>query len=98
MPKPTLPRRALLLLPLLLLLTSCAAPVTPPSPEPARVPVLPPQARQTLLATPSACLPTCSDGLTRERACWQKSLTSAVPPASCVSAPTTDYSLPSRAR
>lgn len=98
MPRDSSPRRALTLLLLTVLLTSCAVPVTPPSVAPAAVPALPPQARQTLLVTPSECLPTCSAGLTRERECWRKSLMNEAPPASCVSVPSTDYSLPAAER
>ena len=94
MHKPTLPRRALTLLPLIALLTSCAAPVMPPSPEPARIPVLPPQARQSLLSTPSECLPSCKVGLTHARACWRALLMNEAPPEGCANELPTDYSLP----
>lgn len=92
MPKPTLPRRAQMLLPLIVLLTSCAAPVTPPSPEPARIPVLPAEARQSLLETPSECLPSCRAGLTRARACWQALLMTDALPEGCANESPIGYS------
>lgn len=94
MPKERSPRRALMLLPLIALLVSCASPVTPPSVEPARRPVLAPQARQSVLATPSECSPSCRAGLTRARACWQALLTNEAMPDGCASELPTDYSLP----
>ncbi len=72
-------RRALMLMPLLLLLTACANNSPRTSSVPA-IPPLPPEARQP--ATPSICLPTCSAGLTKLRESWQKSLTTEVSPAS----------------
>ncbi len=74
-------RRALMLLLLLLLLTACASKSPRLSQAPA-IQLLRPEARQP--ATPSICSPTCSAALTRERASWQESLTSAASPASNV--------------
>ena len=75
MAKPVLTLRAATPLLLALLLTACAPtlPVIAPPPEPPSIPALPPQARQP--ETPSICLPTCSQGLTREREIWRSSLT-----------------------
>jgi len=72
------------------LLSGC---VTPPKPLPSapvrsvQIPPLPTFARQP--ATPSACLPTCLDALTNERAYWQTLLTGDTSPAVPVSASTT---------
>lgn len=71
-------RRALMPLPLLLLLTACASKLPCSSLAPA-IPPLPPEARQP--AMPSICSPTCSAGLTRERESWRRSLTSGASPA-----------------
>ncbi|AIO33324.1 putative rz gp24 [Burkholderia cenocepacia] len=71
--------RALMLPPLLLLLTACASRSPSLSPERA-IPPLRPEARQP--ATPSICLPTCSDGLTKLRENWRESLTSGELPVS----------------
>lgn len=79
-------RRALPLMLPLLLLTACAS-KSPSSSHGPTIPPLRPEARQPM--TPSICLPTCSDGLTRLRESSLESLTSAVSPASSVSATTT---------
>lgn len=79
-------RRALMLSPLLLLLTACASRLPCSSPALA-IPPLPPEARQP--TTPLICSPTCSAGLTREREIWQKSLTSGASPGASASATTT---------
>ena len=62
--------------------------VTAPPPEPPRIPVLPPQARQQEL--PSICSQSCSAGLTKLRESWRKRLTSPTPqdsPASALQTP-----------
>ena len=73
--KPYSATRRALALPLLLLLTACAAPPQPLPSAPVRsvqIPPLPAYARQP---TPSVCLPSCLDALTIERLSWQKLLT-----------------------
>lgn len=58
-------------------LGGCAKPLSPPLSGPVRsvqLPPLPDYARQP--TTPSECLPTCLDALTRERESWRTSLTS----------------------
>lgn len=72
------------------LLSGCVTPQPPLPPEPVRsvqLPPLPTFARQP--ATPSECLPTCSDALTSERAYWQTLLTGDTSPAAPASASTT---------
>ena len=57
------------LLTLLAVACSSVSPaLLPPPVKPPAIPALPPQARQPV--TPSACLPTCSAGLTKLRATW----------------------------
>lgn len=77
----------------IVLLWNLAGCVTQPPalpPEPVRsvqIPPLPTWARQPV--TPSECLPTCSDALTRERENWQTLLTGDTLPAAPASASTT---------
>lgn len=95
--KPTPKRRkpfisiwAALAIVLLWSLAGCKTPPERPLSGPARsvqLPPLPTYARQP--ATPSACLPTCLDGLTRERTSWQTLLTGDTLPAAPASASTT---------
>lgn len=89
---PTLlpPLRWLTLLLLLALLVGCATPRPPLPPvvvPPPAIPPLPQAARQP--PTPDWCLPTCLEGWKREVETWQRSLNSAVPPATPASRPTT---------
>ncbi|KVE26345.1 hypothetical protein WS67_15830 [Burkholderia singularis] len=78
--------RALMLPPLLLLLTACASKSPCLSSAPA-IPPLPPEVRQP--ATPSICLPTCSAGLMHERESWRASLMNGASPAGNVKPITT---------
>ena len=66
------------LLPLALLLMGCAQPsiVSAPPPEPPRIPVLPSEARVSLVAVPSICLPSCSQGTQRSLSQSRATLTS----------------------
>lgn len=59
--------RGAMLLPLALLLMGCAQPsiVSAPPPAPPRIPVLPSEARVSLVPIPSVCLPSCSQGIQR---------------------------------
>ena len=89
LPTKPLPRLALTLTVLLLLLPGCASNSPPTSPqvvECPKIPALPPQAQQPAL--PSWCSPTCSAGLTKLRESWQQQLTSPTPPAGPASAST----------
>ena len=72
-PEPNWTQRMLMLLLLALLLPACASNSPTTVSVPAAVPPLPGEARQP--KTPSFCYPTCSAGLTSERASWQSSLT-----------------------
>lgn len=78
---------------LIVLLLGCETPPLPLQPEPVqgvRPPPLSQKARQP--ATPSECLPTCLDGLTRERSSWETSLIGAglpVPPVNSNTTPST---------
>lgn len=72
------------------LLTGCGTPLPALSPKPVQsvqLPPLPSWARQP--TTPSECLPTCLDGLTRERGYWQTLLNSGTLPAEPASESTT---------
>jgi len=76
MPKPPLFRSSVIVLPLLLLAVGCATQPEPLPPEPVliqapRLP-LPPEARQP--APPPICLPSCLQGLMRERESWLRLL------------------------
>lgn len=76
-------------------LAGCVTPQPPLPPEPVRsvqIPPLPTWARQP--ATPSVCLPTCLDALTRERENWQTLLTGDTSPAAPASASTTQPAKP----
>ena len=86
MAKSALMLRAAMLLVLAVSAMGCAqtSTITAPPPEPPRIPVLPPQARQQEL--PSICLPSCSAGLTKLRESWRKRLTSPTPQDAPVSA------------
>lgn len=70
----------------MVLLSACAS-ESPHSLPTSGVPPLRPEARQP--ATPSVCLPTCSDGLTRLRESSRESLMSAASPVGSASAVTT---------
>lgn len=74
---------------LALLLSACGT--RPPAPpfEPARNPVLPSQARASLVPTPLGCSLTCSAGLTNERETWRNTLTGSGLPVSPANVPTT---------
>lgn len=75
---------------LIVLLLGCETPPPPLQPEPVpgvRPPPLSQAARQP--ATPSECLPTCLDGLTRERSSWQTLLDGAGLPGLPANANTT---------
>lgn len=90
MAKPALMLRAAMLLALAVSAMGCAQTltVTAPPPEPPRIPVLPPQARQQEL--PSICSQSCSAGLTKLRESWRKRLTLPTPqdsPASALQTP-----------
>lgn len=84
-----------LVIALVLLLSGCKTqPVTLPSAPVRSVQAqpLPDWARQP--ATPSECLPTCLDALTRERKSWQSLLTGGTSPAAPASANTTPSTQP----
>jgi hypothetical protein len=72
---------------LLCLTAGCSSPPSATSVEPARIPPLPPEARQP--PTPSWCLPTCSAALSRERMTWRSLLENEAQPAPSASALTT---------
>lgn len=77
------------------LLSGCETPPKPLPSAPVRsvqIPPLPTWARQP--ATPSECLPTCLDALTRERESWQTLLTGATLPGAPASASTTPHTGP----
>jgi hypothetical protein len=78
--------RALMLSPLLALLTACGTPTPPPSAG-AAIPPLPREARQP--PVPAICSPTCSAALRIELDSLRSKLTSAAPPAQPVSDPST---------
>lgn len=83
MHKPKLTRPSVMLWPLLALLTACASapqPLPAPVVQPAQVPPLPLLAVQP--PPPAWCLPTCSAGLTKQRASWLQRMTEQEPPAS----------------
>jgi hypothetical protein len=87
--------RALMLCALLACMAGCASnstPIAQQSVEPARIPPLPPEARQP--SKPSICLPTCSAGVARMQESWLSSLTLPTVPAPPASGSQTDYSLP----
>ena len=98
MPRKSMPRKSppfisistVLVLLTVWLISGCVTPQPPLPPEPVRsvqLPPLPTFARQP--ETPSECLPTCLDGLTKERAYWQTLLTGEASPAAPASASTT---------
>lgn len=70
-----------------LLLLGCAAPSVPVSVPPAKVPPLPPEARQP--AKIPECDPSCSERLRLDYERWQRLLMNEAPPASSASATTT---------
>ena len=81
---------------LALLVSGCAAPISPPPSEPERFPELPPSGRVSLIPIPSECSPSCLAGLTRARKSSEDMLTGSgllAPSVSGVGTP--DYSLPS---
>lgn len=87
--------RTVLAIVLLWSLAGCVTPQPPLPPEPVRsvqIPSLPTWARQPV--TPSECLPTCLDALTRERENWQTLLTGATSPDEPASASTTPPAKP----
>lgn len=91
MPRTPPAPRALMLLPLVLLLTGCAH--APPNLLPAvvvpppQIPPLPREARQPPL--PAWCSPTCSAGLTTQRESWLRLSTEPLSPAEPANGPTT---------
>lgn len=86
--KLTLPGLLLLLLVTLAMLYGCSSQPSLPTPGPL-IPPLPPQFRASMEVTPSECLPTCLNGLTRERTLWKSLLTPAASPGKAASVPTT---------
>ena len=80
-PPPFVRKSTLFALMLVWLLTSCANPHPPLSPQPVRsvqIPPLPQAARQP--QTPSACLGGCLQSLTNLRESWRKALIEAAQP------------------
>jgi len=89
-------RRALLTLLPLLLMSACATnspPFSPQSAEPAKIPFLPSEARVSQVPTPSICSPTCTAGVTKLREQSLHMLTNSGSGAQPASASPTDYSL-----